>query len=53
MDADFFGDYLRQGSCVLDLAVDPSSVRRKPFGGLDEFNARLDHTGARAVLLTS
>jgi hypothetical protein len=50
MEADFFGDYLRQTSCVLYLAVDSFiPVHGKPFDGLDEFNARLDHAGVPAV----
>ena len=54
MEADSFGDYLRQTSCVLYLAVDPFiPLRGKPFDGLDEFNARLDHTGVPAVWVTN
>ena len=54
MEADSLGDYLRQTSCVLYLAVDPFiPVRGKPFDGLDEFNARLDHTGVPAVWVTN
>jgi predicted mannosyl-3-phosphoglycerate phosphatase (HAD superfamily) len=54
MEAAFSGDYLRQTSCVLYLAVDPFiPVRGKPFDGLDEFNARLDHAGVPAVWVTS
>lgn len=54
MEADSLGDYLRQTSCVLYLAVDPFvPVRGKAFDGLDEFSARLDHTGVPAVWVTS
>jgi len=54
MESDSLGDYLRQTSCVLYLAVDPFiPLRGKPFDGLDEFNARLDHTGVPAVWVTS
>jgi predicted mannosyl-3-phosphoglycerate phosphatase (HAD superfamily) len=54
MEADCFGDYLRQTSCVLYLAVDSFvPVRGKPFDGLDEFNARLDHAGVPAVWVTN
>jgi hypothetical protein len=49
----------RKSICARHLAyfilpVDPFvPVRGKPFDGLDEFNARLDHTGAPAVSATS
>src|SRR5271156_2737857 len=49
-----WGDYLRQTSCVMYLAVDSLvPVRGKTLAGLDEFSASLDHSAVPAVWVTS